>query len=178
MRKAQNACLPTMRFNSDRTVVPLPDHERLPGGSVADPLWMKPGRIGRPGSASRGARPAAPTGVGGVVTPADICASCSWPSSGAVSHTPAGIDTPEADGLSVGVLPGDGQTRFLWDELPVTWADSLGVLVASVIDAAAGRLSTRPPTSRPRTWLPASAQPSRNHLTDRARRGKAKEPRP
>jgi len=159
-------------------VVPLPDHERLPGGSVADPLWMNPGRTGLPGSASRGALPAVPTGAGGVVTTADIRAPCSWPPSGAGSHTPAGIDIPDADGLSVGVLPGDGQPRFVWDELAVTVADYMGVLVASVIDAAAGRLSTRPPTSRPRTWLPASAQPSRNHLTDRARRGKAKEPRP
>ena len=138
-----------MRFNSDRTVVLLPDHERLPGGSVADPLWMKPGRIGRPGSASRGAFPAVPTGAGGVVTTADICASCSWPSSGAVSHTPAEIDTPEADGLSVGVLPGDGQPLFLWDEHPVTVADHMRVRVASVMDAAAGGLCTRPPTSKP-----------------------------
>jgi len=178
LRKAQNACLPIMRFNSDRTVVPLPDLERLPGGSVADPLWTNSGRTGLPGSASRGARPAAPTGVGGVVTPADICASCSWPSSGAVSHTPVGIDTPEADELSVGILPGDGQPRFVWDELPVTRADYMGVLVASVMDAAAGGLSTRPPTSRPRTWLPACVQPSGNNNTDRARRGNAKEPRP
>src|SRR5674476_1415363 len=111
-----------MRFNSDRTVVPLPDHERLPGGSVADPLWMNPGRTGLPGSASRGALPAVPTGAGGVVTTADIRAPCSWPPSGAGSHTPAGIDIPDADGLSVGVLPGDGQPRFVWDELAVTVA--------------------------------------------------------
>ncbi len=40
MRNAHNARLPSdMRFDSDRTVVPLPDHERLLGGSVADPLW-------------------------------------------------------------------------------------------------------------------------------------------
>ena len=176
-----------MRFSSDRKVVPLPEHERLPRGSVADALWKNPGRIGLPGSASRGALPAVPTGAGGVVTTADIRASCPWPSSGVVSHTPAWIDTPEADGLSVGVLPGAGQIRFLRDELHVTRADPMGVLVASVINAAAGRVSTRPPTSRPRTWLPASAQPSRkhlteqpsrNHLTDRARRGKAREPRP
>src|SRR5674476_984873 len=111
-----------MRFNSDRTVVPLPDHERLPGGSVADPLWMNPGRTGLPGSASRGALPAVPTGAGGVVTTADIRAPCSWPPSGAGSHTPAGIDIPDADVLSVGVLPGDGQPRFVWDELAVTVA--------------------------------------------------------
>lgn len=106
MREAQNTCLPTMRFNSDRTVVPLPDHERLPRGSVADPLWKNPGRIGLPGSASRGALPAVPTGAGGVVTTADIRASCSWPSSGAVSHTPAGIDTPEADGSASRIARG------------------------------------------------------------------------
>jgi len=137
----------------------LPDHERLPGGSVADPLWMNPGRTGLPGSASRGALPAVPTGAGGVVTTADIRAPCSWPPSGAGSHTPAGIDIPDADGLSVGVLPGDGQPRFVWDELAVTVADYMGVLVASVIDAAAGRLSTRPLTSRPRTWPLACVQP-------------------
>jgi len=159
-------------------VVPLSDRERLPGGSVTDPLWTNPGRIGLPSGASRGARPAVPTGAGGVVATADIRASCSWPSSGAVSHMPAGIDAPEADGLSVGVLPGDGQPRFVWDELPVPVADYVGVLVASVMDAAAGGLSARPPTSRPRTWLPACVQPSGKHNTDRARRGKAKEPRP
>ena len=28
-----------MRFNSDRTVVPLPDNKRSLGSSVVDPLW-------------------------------------------------------------------------------------------------------------------------------------------
>lgn len=159
-------------------MVLLPDHARLPGGSVADPLWMNPGRIGLPGSANRGALPAVPTGAGGVVTTADIRASCYWPSLGAISHTPTGIDTPEADGLSFGLRPGDGQPRFVWDELPVTLADCMGVLVASLMYAAAGALTTRPPTSCPRTWLPACVQPSGKHNTDRARRGTAKEPRP
>jgi excisionase family DNA binding protein len=40
LRNAQNARLPSgMRFNSDRTVVPLLDNERSLGGLVLDPLW-------------------------------------------------------------------------------------------------------------------------------------------
>jgi excisionase family DNA binding protein len=40
LRTVQNVRLPFgMRFDSDRTVVPLPDHERFLGGSVVDRLW-------------------------------------------------------------------------------------------------------------------------------------------
>jgi hypothetical protein len=36
----RNACLPSgIRFDSERTVFPLPDHERLLGGSLLGPLW-------------------------------------------------------------------------------------------------------------------------------------------
>jgi len=52
VQRTERALPSGMRFDSDRTVVPLPDHERLPGGSVFDPLWTDPGRLGLPSGAA------------------------------------------------------------------------------------------------------------------------------
>ena len=121
-----------MRFDSDRTVVPLSDHERLPGGFVVDPLSTEPGRLGPPSDAGRDALPLASTEAGGVVTTADFRGSCSWPPSSAMSCTRAG--RTEADRLSVDVLDEDGQPRFIWDDLCLTRAGHTEVLVASVME--------------------------------------------
>jgi hypothetical protein len=69
---------------------PLSDHEQLHGGSVVDRHRTVPGGLGLPSSAGEDARKVASPEAGGVVTPAACRASCCWPPSSAIPHTPHG----------------------------------------------------------------------------------------
>jgi len=69
---------------------PFSDHEQLHGGSVVDRHRTDRGGLGLPSGAGQDARKVASPEAGGVVTPAACRASCCWPPSSAISHTPHG----------------------------------------------------------------------------------------
>jgi hypothetical protein len=47
----------------------------------------------------------------------------------------AGVEVQEADRLAADVMAGDGRPRFIWQEFPVSEADYVDTVLASVVQA-------------------------------------------